>query len=98
VCLFNVFLDQLVQQSKSRLASSAHCWVLRQHALLFLDQNLRTRSSSYRPKLVLGVGVLRVVGLSWLVFENCIVDASIFDRLWCKLLRAYGGCLGIRSR
>jgi hypothetical protein len=19
----------------------------------------------------------------WLVFENCIVDASIFDRLWC---------------
>jgi hypothetical protein len=22
-------------------------------------------------------------GVCWLVFENCIVDASIFDRLWC---------------
>jgi hypothetical protein len=33
-----------------------------------------------------GVGVL---------FENCIVDASIFV---VKLLRANGGCLGTRSR
>ena len=29
------------------------------------------------------------------VFENCRVDASIFV---VKLLRAHGGCLGIRSR
>jgi hypothetical protein len=28
-------------------------------------------------------------------FENCTVDASIFV---AKLVRAYGGCLGIRSR
>ena len=43
------------------------------------------------------------------VVENCTVDASIFcfcahlcrDFLMCvlvKLLRAHGGCLGIRSR
>ena len=36
--------------------------------------------------------VVRVLG--WL-FENCTVDASIFV---VKLLRAHGGCLGIRSR
>ena len=29
------------------------------------------------------------------LFENCTVDASIFV---VKLLRAYGGCLGTRSR
>jgi hypothetical protein len=33
-------------------------------------------------------------GHGWL-FENCTVDASIFV---VKLLRAHGGCLGIRSR
>ena len=36
--------------------------------------------------------------LWWLIrpyFENCTVDASIFV---AKLLRAHGGCLGIRSR
>lgn len=31
----------------------------------------------------------------WLLFVNCIVDASIFV---AKLVRAHGGCLGIRSR
>ena len=35
-----------------------------------------------------------VVGV-WLLFEMCIVDASIFV---VKLLRANGGCLGTRSR
>jgi hypothetical protein len=50
-----------------------------------------------------GVVAVRVV------VENCTVDASIFcfcahlcrDFLMCvlvKLLRAHGGCLGIRSR
>ena len=60
--------------------------------------------------LVCGVLVVVVGGLwCWLVglvFENCIVDASIFGvlddvvlcLLWCKLLRAHGGCLGIRGR
>jgi hypothetical protein len=31
----------------------------------------------------------------WLLFVNCIVDASIFV---AKFFRAHGGCLGIRSR
>lgn len=49
------------------------------------------------------VGMLWLSGdVFWLVFENCIVDASILITcvvfVWCKLLRAYGGCLGIRSR
>ena len=50
------------------------------------------------PSRGLGGGCAQGGWVFWLVFENCIVDASIFDRLWCKLLRAYGGCLGIRSR
>ncbi len=45
------------------------------------------------PHLV-GVGVCDLVGV-WLFFENYTVDASIFV---VKLLRAYGGCLGTRSR
>jgi hypothetical protein len=43
-----------------------------------------------------GVGWVWVLGwLCWLLFEFCIVDASIFV---VKLLRANGGCLGTRSR
>ena len=34
-------------------------------------------------------------GGCWWLFENYTVDASIFV---VKLLRAHGGCLGIRSR
>jgi hypothetical protein len=34
-------------------------------------------------------------GMSCPYFENCTVDASIFV---AKLIRAHGGCLGIRSR
>jgi hypothetical protein len=42
------------------------------------------------------VGVLLRVWAGWVAFvENCTVDASIFV---VKLLRAYGGCLGTRSR
>jgi hypothetical protein len=39
--------------------------------------------------------VLRVGRIGGWLFENCTVDASIFV---VKLLRAHGGCLGIRSR
>ena len=42
--------------------------------------------------------ILSGVGLGWwacLLFEICIVDASIFV---AKFFRAHGGCLGIRSR
>jgi hypothetical protein len=53
---------------------------------------------AYRWVLVtvsrVGVGC-GVVG--WLLVENCIVDASILFSV-VKLLRANGGCLGIRSR
>lgn len=35
------------------------------------------------------------VGGRCLLFEICIVDASIFV---AKFFRAHGGCLGIRSR
>jgi hypothetical protein len=38
-----------------------------------------------------------VVVVGWLWVENCIVDASILFSV-VKLLRADGGCLGIRSR
>jgi hypothetical protein len=42
-------------------------------------------------------GVWCRVGLCfWLLFEICIVDASIF--FVAKFFRAHGGCLGIRSR
>jgi hypothetical protein len=49
---------------------------------------------------VVVLGVLAVSGgVGWcgvgVLFENCIVDASIFV---VKLLRANGGCLGTRSR
>ena len=47
---------------------------------------------------VVGCGAARG-GVGWcgvgVLFENCIVDASIFV---VKLLRANGGCLGTRSR
>ena len=50
--------------------------------------------------LLASVVVLVVWGV---LFENCIVDASIFDSFCLgffgdKLLRAIGGCLGIKSR
>jgi hypothetical protein len=49
-----------------------------------------------------GLTLWGVVFLVWLFFEKCIVDASILIVLWfvcCgKCVRAYGGCLGIRSR
>ena len=51
--------------------------------------------SEFKPTGFTGMGVLREEWLSGVVFENCTVDASIFV---VKLLRAYGGCLGIRSR
>jgi hypothetical protein len=49
----------------------------------------------FKPAGLTGMGVLKVKRFSGVVFENCTVDASIFV---VKLLRAYGGCLGIRSR
>jgi hypothetical protein len=72
----------------SLLANRAHCWVLRQHAVLFLDQDRESGLTRVQTVSQLwpfaGLGgrcSLSGVGV-WLVFENCIVDASIFDRLW----------------
>ena len=58
------------------------------------------RLGSYRHTWLWWVGLwLLVVGL---LFEICIVDASIFYFLVflfvCKFFRAHGGCLGTRSR
>jgi len=78
---------------------SACCWVLRQHprGWVFGGQGI----AMVRRSPWWGCCGCQVM-FSWLVFENCIVDASILITcvvfVWCKLLRAYGGCLGIRSR
>ena len=60
----------------------------------FLGENTDPEGFQFIPRefcswLVLGVAFLGVL------FENCTVDASIFVS---KCLRAYGGCLGTRSR
>jgi hypothetical protein len=59
---------------------------------------------------VWGGGLVGGGGVAGLWFENCIVDASIFCNtakflfvvfvvcLLVKFFRAYGGCLGTRSR
>ena len=44
----------------------------------------------FSGRLVSGVGLVGCV-----LFENCTVDASIFV---VSNVRAYGGCLGTRSR
>jgi hypothetical protein len=55
----------------------AHCWVLRQHARACAVLGSQG-SLVVIPLPVVGVGVRNVGGFSWLVFENCTVDASIF--------------------
>ena len=59
-----------------------------------------TAAALYRLRVITDVVVVLWVGgvgvvVFGLFFENYTVDASIFV---VKLLRAYGGCLGIRSR
>jgi hypothetical protein len=76
----------------------ASCWVLRQpgHGRRWaLVAGLLTRTCAggrtgpwWVEAFTVGVGLVLV--------ENCTVDASIFFVV--KLLRAYGGCLGTRSR
>jgi hypothetical protein len=73
---------------------SIHCWVLRQHA--FACGVLVTRTIRMSNRFAVGrVRWRRVWMVGGVVFENCTVIASIFV---VKLLRAYGECLGIRSR
>jgi hypothetical protein len=77
-----------------------HCWVLREHPLVGVLLVGRGCCGVIPPTrdrfmvIVLWVGGVGVVVFG-LFFENYTVDASIFV---VKLLRAYGGCLGIRSR
>ena len=47
------------------------------------------------PSSLVGCGFCGVGVVAWWLVENYTVDASIFV---VKLLRAYGGCLGTRSR
>ena len=70
----------------------AHCWVLRERAVVCLSccglvgwvrgvcclMVVLLLAASYR--IPVGVGV--VVGGVWLFFEKCIVDASILIVLW----------------
>ena len=83
----------------------ASCWVLKEQpayrapglgvwGLLFRLPGAICHQTAFLPGIGLGCGwwVWVVVGL---LFENCIVDASIFV---VKLLRADGGCLGTGSR
>ena len=88
----------------SRGGWAAHCWVLRGQPDPLWGSCCVSRGAI--------VGLLPCVGgvvAVRVVVENCTVDASIFcfcahlcrDFLMCvlvKLLRAHGGCLGIRSR
>jgi hypothetical protein len=69
----------------------AHCWVLREHACVGVVSPGRSGSQTAEGAWQVAAGW---VGRGWL-FENYTVDASIFV---VKLLRAHGGCLGIRSR
>lgn len=71
-------------------AGLARCWVLRDrlHSLCVAGFS----DSLFLVRLLCGVVL---VGVGW-CFENCTVDASIF--VVVKLLRAHGGCLGIRNR
>ena len=80
-----------------------HCWVLRERTggpaeagLLSVTTSCRADLPSYRSRCTSCVGCLVVGGVGCcLLFEICIVDASIFV---AKFFRAHGGCLGIRSR
>ena len=74
--------------------SATHCWVLRQYAFACSASGDRDHLD-LKPLSFAGVGLVGYRWLSGVVFENCTVDASIFV---VKLLRAYGECLGIRSR
>ena len=80
-------------QGLSEWGVSAHCWVLRQHPQGVVLWSAIPREAN-RSAVTSGRCFGCVVCV-WLVFENCTVDASIFV---AKLLRAHGGCLGIRSR
>ena len=77
---------------------SAYCWVLREHVSVSFWQEYAGRESYLYRGVV--VTLFWFDGCRWflvcVLFENCTVDASIF--IVCKFLRAYGGCLGTRSR
>ncbi len=89
------------------IGGAAHCWVLREQVSHVLLGGCPFGGSCGLAVIIterLVAGCPRWVwswvrgGLWWRVrpyFENCTVDASIFV---AKLLRAHGGCLGIRSR
>ena len=73
------------------------CWVLRGRlsVLSGQDRDDPGRAPPHRTSRIGGQAV--VMGAVRPNVENCTVDASIFS-ICDKLLRAHGGCLGIRSR
>ena len=87
-------------------AGWAHCWVLRKRTVCSAPLGCWVVCffQGWSPAIPAGTSPLSGWGLGvwwwgglvvWLLFVNCIVDASIFV---AKLFRAHGGCLGIRSR
>ena len=82
---------------KGILKHMTHCWVLKIRATDLLGP-----FSADHQDYLAGVGSKG----NCPNFENCIVDASILinsclleiSNFCGKLLRAHGGCLGIRSR
>ena len=60
--------------------------------VLSRQKTTKSSSRSYRRDSLAGAAVARRFCV---LFENCTVDASIFVS---KCVRAYGGCLGTRSR
>lgn len=72
---------------------STHCWVLKEQTF-FPGKKYDPLRSSEIPAFFEGAGPEIPVWVG-VLFENCTVDASIFVS---KCVRAYGGCLGTRSR
>jgi hypothetical protein len=76
VLLFGAW-NSTVGAGETKRVGRAHCWVLRQHARAC--EVLGSQGSLVViPLPVWGLVSTIVSGFSWLVFENCTVDASIF--------------------
>ena len=94
-----------VEREAPARVRQTHCWVLRERVrLLGPDSSGWAILTSNHPTATAAPGRRRTRGGTRPNVENCIVDASIFNDLVIeigicgKLLRAHGGCLGIRNR
>jgi hypothetical protein len=82
--------------SSTAMGIPTHYWVLKEHAKVFFQgKNKRSERVFLETAGLEGLGRSGYGTFPGVLFENCTVDASIFVS---KCLRAYGGCLGTRSR